>query len=106
MPMRDYKRNELYPHTKTLSSTEVIDYAKNPSKFYFDWVMTSGEGKKITPALAFGLGFAELYADRSFDYVPYLQEHKVSKRLIAHMGYVIDMFPELPEGCAEYELIV
>lgn len=108
--MRDYNRAALYPYTKTLSSTEVLDYYRDPVKFYKVWVEPFVKGTPAptldSPAVHFGLAFAELYADRSFDYVTYCRQHKVSARLIQHMGYVIKMFPELPKGCAEYELLV
>jgi len=101
--MRDYNAKALYPHHKKLSSTQVLDYAKDPALFHLRWV--DGVPMKMSPALAFGIGFAEAYADRNFDYKTYMLKYKVAKRLISHMDYVLPMFPELPKGCAEYELI-
>lgn len=108
--MRDYNRQQLYPYSKMLSSTQVLDAIKDASKLYENWVLPFVTGVPAppldSPAVHFGLAFSELYDDRSFDYKTYCREHKVSQRLIDHMGYIIKLFPELPKGCAEFPLIV
>lgn len=92
--MRDYNKAELYPNNKMLSSTQFIDYAKDPKVFYEKWV-AGFEGKKGA-ALEVGIAFSELYADRSFDYRSYLMNCgvKVPSRLIDLCGSVIKYFPK------------
>ena len=100
--MRDYKKDDLYPHTKKLSSTQILDYAKNPSDFYQKWVL--GFNDMNSPALHAGIAFSELYADRNFNYQAYCFEHKVPKRLIETIGRAVGYFQK-PRN-AEYELLV
>ena len=90
--MRQYAADQLYPHSKTLSSTQFLDYAKSPAEFYATWV--AGLRNEGSPALHFGLGFSELYADRSFDFRAYMTAHGVSKRLIELAASVIKYFPK------------
>lgn len=109
--MRDYKRETLYPYTRTLSSSEVLDCAKSPPDFYVKWVKPSKlealgladilgvTEKEGSAALHTGIAFGELYADRSFDYLTYMRIHKIPKRLVELVGSVIKYFPKpnLPE---------
>lgn len=112
--MRDYKRDELYPASKILSSTQILDYGKDPRTFYERWaeprmengVMIFGTPMKESPALIFGQVFSEAYADRDFDYRTYLTERKINKRWIQVMETVLPKFPVLPKKDCEYELRV
>ena len=101
--MRDYRKEDLYPHTKVLSSSEVIDYFKNPRVFYERWVAFPDAGKRGV-ALEIGTAFAELYADRSFDYITYLLPVKAPKRKIIAIGEAIKFFPK--SNKPEHELKV
>lgn len=100
--MRVYNKTELYPNTKSLSSSQLIYYPKDPYQFYCEWVMKMERPK--SPAMCFGIAFSEAYADRSFDYVTYCLENKVNKRLIGLMAEVLPLFPALPEEDCEFEL--
>ncbi len=90
--MRDYKREELYPHTKVLSSTQVSDYEKNPAEFYAEWVATMTRTQ--SPAMLVGLAFSELYADRSFNHSEWLLERFVSVKMIDKLTQAITFFPK------------
>lgn len=100
--MRQYAHETLYPKTKRLSGTQLLDYAKSPSDFYIKWI--AGFGIKRGVALEVGVAFGELYADRSFDYVTYLRDRKVPTRLVQLVGDVMRYFP--PAQNPEYEMIV
>lgn len=100
--MRDYRPQDLYPNTKVLSSTQVLDYAKSPKDFYAKWV--AGFDRKASTALHVGIAFGELYADRSFDYRAYLSTRKVPARLIELVGRAITYFPKATNP--EYEMRV
>jgi len=102
--MRNYKKDELYPNSKILSSSQFIDYAKSPANFYAKWI--AGFEMKRSAALEVGVAFGELYADRSFDYRSYLLNCgiKVPARLIDLVGSVIKYFPK--PNKPEYELRV
>ena len=100
--MRQYAPETLYPKTKRLSGTQILDYAKSPSDFYIKWI--AGFGIKRGVALEVGVAFGELYADRSFDYVTYLKDRKTPARLIQLVVDVMRYFP--PAQNPEYEMIV
>lgn len=102
--MRDYHAEKLYPHTKVLSSSQFIDYARDPRKFYERWI--AGFAMKRSAALEVGSAFAEYYADRSFDYRAYLLGcgQKIPSRLIDVIGEAIKYFPK--PFMPEHELIV
>lgn len=97
---RIYNKEELYPNSKILSSSQFIDYAKSPSDFYQKWIV--GIEQKRGVALEVGIAFGEYYADRSFDYRGYLLNcgQKVPARLIDLVGSVIKYFPKpnMPEN--------
>lgn len=99
--MREYKHEELYPHTKLLSSSQFIDYIRDPAAFYARWIV--GFPMKESPALIFGKGFSELYADRSFDFRSYMKAGGVAQRLIDMAASVIKLFPR--PVAAEIELV-
>lgn len=102
--MRQYRKEELYPHSKRLSSSQILDYCKDPSRFHYNWVL--GVERGIGKAMAFGIAFSEAYADRSWDYVGYCRELGVPRRLIELMSNVLPLFPVLPKKACEYELLV
>lgn len=101
--MRKYKKKELYPNTKKLSSSQVLDYAKSPRDFYTRWV--AGLEKPPSKAMIFGLAFSDAYADRDWDYVSYLRKHKINKRWIELMTEALPLFPPLPKKNCEYEVV-
>jgi len=100
--MRDYAREELYPNSKMLSSTQVLDFAKSPSDFYQKWVL--GMDTKESPALHTGIAFGELYADRTFDYRAYCNEHNVPARLVEVIERAIKHFQ--PANDPEHKVLV
>lgn len=102
--MRDYRKEELYPNTKRLSSSQLLDYAKSPHKFHMRWVL--GVDGVPSKALLFGSAFSEAYADRSWDYVSFCLQNGVPKRLIELMSNVLPLFPVLPPKACEVELLV
>lgn len=102
--MRDYKKNDLYPNTKVLSGTQLLDYAKDPNTFHLKWNL--GIDGKRGPAMIFGIVFSEAYADRDFNYRAYCLENGVSKRLIDLLDRVLPLFPVLPKKHCEYEFLV
>jgi hypothetical protein len=108
--MRNYNKEALYPYTKELSSSEVLDYAKCPRDFYLKWVKPFelkqsgldgilGTEEKQGVALLAGIAFHETYADRLFDYRKFLTERKVPKRYIEIIERAIAGFskPNKPE---------
>ena len=102
--MRDYKAHELYPNSKTLSSTQLLDYAQDPHKFHVRW-MLGGDSAK-SKAMLFGSAFSEAYADRSWDYHSFCLQHGIPKRLIQLLGKVLPLFPELKKRECEFEMRV
>lgn len=103
--MRNYNAEELYPNSKLLSSTQFIDYAKSPKRFYEKWI-AGIDDRKPSAALQVGIAFGELYADRSFDYRGYLLKCgvKIPSRLVDLVGSVIKFFPK--PNMPEHELRV
>lgn len=95
--MRDYNSKELYPNTKTLSSSQFLDYLKDPFEFHLKWVL--GVNGKEGPALKFGKIFSEAYADRSYDYHKELSEDQAN--IITR---ALPFLPELPKKFCEYPL--
>jgi hypothetical protein len=104
MAFRDYKKETLYPNTKVLSGSQILDYAKDPHEFHMKWML--GVENKKSPALMFGSIFSEAFADRDWDYLSYCKEHKVNPRLISLLQKVLPLFPVLPKKNCEYEIIV
>lgn len=100
--MRQYKKDELYPNTNMLSSSQILDYMKDPSEFYSTWIL--GIERPMGAACMAGIAFSELYADRKFKFREFLEGSKVSKRLVNMLENIVNYFPQ-PEK-PEYELIV
>lgn len=106
--MRDYRHKELYPNTKLLSSSQVLLYEESPEAFYKEYVL--GVRRKMTNSILAGVAFSELFANRSFDYVKYINEenkklkYKVPKRVIELLGQEVKRFPELPKKNCEVGL--
>ena len=100
--MRNYGKEKLYPHTKTLSSTQVLDYAKDPRDFYAKWV-AGLDGMRVSPALAVGQAFAEYFADHSFDFVAHLVKYKAPRRMVELIRRAVELLPKANDP--EYEMV-
>lgn len=100
--MRDYKKEELYPNSKTLSSSQFLDYVADPKRFFLDWFL--GVEREASDAMKIGLCFSEMFADRSFDYKSYLLENGISPIIIRRLEEAIERFPELPKDSCEKEI--
>ncbi len=83
--MRDYKANELWPHTKVLSSSQFLLYLASPERFGVEY--KDGLPRSEGHALRLGRGFSEAFADRQFDLRAYAKAEKLRmpevERLIA-----------------------
>ena len=90
----EYNWQELYPHTKTLSSSQVLLYAENPSRFYTEYVL----GVRQPPSVAMQVGsiFSALHQDRQFPYKEALAEIAAPKHIAALFEQVIINFPTIP----------
>lgn len=99
--MRDYGLKDLYPFKKVLSSTQFLDYEKDPQEFYMRWVL--GVKQIETAPMIVGRIFSELFADRKFDFRAELLKIN-AKYYISVFERAIKLFPELPAKDCELEL--
>jgi hypothetical protein len=99
--MREYGHKKLYPFKKVISSTQFLDYEKNPQDFYMRWVL--GVKQIETPPMLVGRIFSELFADRKFDFRAELIAMGATY-YIEIFERAIKLFPALPASQCEHEL--
>lgn len=91
MPIPEYKTSDLWPHSKRLSSTQVLDYMKSPSGFYDKWMLLQ---RHESQAMIIGRIFSAMYADRKTDFTPDLVEAGASSALIARFKKALICLPK------------
>lgn len=101
-PLPDYDLATLWPHTKTLSSSQVLDYLKDPKEFYA--VYKYGD-KRSSHAMDVGRIFSAAYADRKLDYAAYLREIGCKQKFIDLFGQALAKFPVVHKSLPEFPMI-
>lgn len=98
--MREYKLNDLYPYTKTLSSSQFLCYLRDPAQFYTEYVM--GLSRPRSKAMIRGIAFSEAYADPAFDLAAYLKtEDAFDERIVGRFTRALRVLERAPEREAE-----
>lgn len=96
----EYDSASIYPHTKTLSSSQILLYEKNPQEFFIRYVLGADDEESKSVAMKVGRIFSALHADRSFDYRSALKQIKAVGRLADLFERVIKFFPVVPAEVA------
>jgi hypothetical protein len=98
----EYKSDDLYPHTKRLSSSQFLKYEKDPAEFFAEYVL--GVKQKSNPKMLAGSAFSYLYEHRDFPITTFLKQEKVpaAARLGDLFERCVRQMPVLP---AEVEMI-
>lgn len=99
----EYDIKSIYPNTKTLSSTQFLDYEDDPQKFYLKWVM--GVRGEDSVAMQIGRIFSAKYADRSLDADTCLKEIGCKPDFIKMFDQAVTKLPVLKGGHPEYPLV-
>lgn len=89
-----YDFKGLHPYKKILSSSQVICYEEDPSKFYLEYML--GVKRKASKAMLIGSIFAELHNHRDFDFRAKLAEIGAPARIGDLFEEVIKAFPVIP----------
>ena len=92
--LSEYNFKELYPNKKMLSSSQMLNYEEDPSKFYLEYVL--GAKRKPSVAMMVGSIFSELHHHRNFDFRSALIEIKAIRRYADLFERVIKTFPIVP----------
>ena len=92
LPEYDFKN--LHPYKKILSSSQVLTYEEDPSKFYLEYML--GAKRKPSTAMLTGSIFAELHNHRNFNFRSALAEIKAPVRIGDLFAEVIKAFPIIP----------
>lgn len=99
----EYDSASLYPHTKRLSSSQVICYLKDPQEFYLRYTMGINSGKST--AMMIGSIFSALYQNRNLNYKKFLLDIG-AKKYIPLFERNIVKFPVHKNGHPEYPFII
>lgn len=99
----EYDIKSLYPNTKTISSTQFLDYEEDPASFYLKWVM-GVRGEDSVP-MQIGRIFSAKYADRSLDAGACLKEIGCKTDFIKMFETAVARLPVLKGGHPEYPLV-
>ncbi len=89
-----YDFKNLHPYKKILSSSQVICYEEDPSKFYLEYML--GAKRKASKSMLVGSIFSELHNHRDFDFRAKLIEIKAIRRIGDLFDEVIKAFPIVP----------
>lgn len=99
----EYNLAELYPNEKCLSSSQVLCYAEDPTKFHEEYVI--GLRRKENEVMFIGKIFSAMYADRSFNWSEAMRQRGVTNaRIYRALEDAIRVFPEIPKKWCEYPL--
>lgn len=97
----DYDFATIYPNKKCLSSSQFLDYEKDPADFYVRWVLGA---KRSSAAMEVGRIFSALYADRTLDHRALLFAAGAKPWIADLFDDVIRRFPVLKGGHPEFPL--
>lgn len=98
----EYDHDSLWPNTKTLSSSQVLSYLKDPEEFYATYFLGN---RRNTPAMQFGRIFSAAYADRNLDYAPHLRECGNGEKVIRWFAEALAKFPVIKGSLPEFPMI-
>lgn len=103
----EYDRASLYPHTKELSSSQVLSYLENPSEFFMENVL--GVLRSESQPMFVGKVFSAAYRDRKFNWRKAFQSYDNGKgvrpyRLYQTFEQGLAAFPVIPKKDCEYPL--
>jgi len=100
--MRDYNHKELYPNTKQLSSSQVLDFIRNPSDFHVTWVM--GVREEPSQPMINGSVFSELFAGATGEERKELLSLLRPRRLIDTYLAALKVLPNIPPQFCEVSI--
>lgn len=100
-PLPAYDLASLWPHANALSSSQLVEYLKDPAEFYIRYA--NGVGKD-SQAMQIGRIFSAAYADRKLNYEPHLREAGCDQRFITLFGQALAKFPIIKGGKPEYPM--
>lgn len=103
----EYDHASIYPNKKCLSSSQVLTYKENPSKFYTEYEL--GIRRKSSQAMYIGSVFSAAYADRKINWKKLLQEWNGGKGVRPYRVYdaideALRIMPDIGKRNAEYPL--
>ena len=99
----EYDLKSLFPNTKTISSSQFLNYEEDPEAFYLRYVMGISQGDSVP--MAIGRIFSAKYADRSLDADSCLKELGCKTDFIKMFDTAVTRLPVLKGGHPEYPLI-
>lgn len=91
----------LWPHTKTLSSSQVLTYLKDPAEFYRCYYYGV---KQESQAMQIGRIFSAAYADRKLDFYAHLIAAGVGQKFINLFGQALVKFPVIKGSLPEFPM--
>lgn len=97
----DYNHDELYPHTKMLSSSQLITYEDDPRVFYMEYVL--GVRRPTSMPMQIGKIFSAMFANRKRKFTKELAELR-PKRIAMQLIEGLEQFPNLPSNMCEVAL--
>ncbi len=101
-PLPEYDHASLWPHTKTLSSSQVLSYLKDPAEFYAEYKYGD---KRSSPAMEIGRIFSAAYADRTLDPTPYLLANGCKPKFVALFKEALGKFPVIKDSLPEFPMM-
>lgn len=103
-PLPEYNTRDLYPNSKSLSSSQFLLYEEDPQAFWLKYVFAHKQ--QSSQAMDIGRIFSAAYADRTLNAKRYLEEIGCNIKFIRLFQDALARFPVLKDGICEHEIWV
>ena len=97
----DYNHDELYPNTKTVSSSQLLSYEESPNDFYMEYVI--GVRRPTSMPMQIGKVFSAMFANRKRKFTKELADLRPT-RIAMQLIEGLKQFPNLPSKMCEVAL--